>query len=181
MLGRFWTWTSSTPPANPAVTGVPIGPLRFRQWTSGDEVPELEPQEQPSGGRARIWGRLWSVREEPPPEVKRVVEQAVERAAESVVERPEVLRNVRRQALAALRAELEREESRKRAAALAQRYVDLVIALIDLREAARIEAEALRQQERIELERVAAEFAAAEQQRIRNDNAIRVLLLMTLQ
>jgi len=31
MLGRFWTWTDSA--VTPAVTGVPVGPLRFRAWT----------------------------------------------------------------------------------------------------------------------------------------------------
>ncbi len=39
MLNLYWSWASG--PALPADSGLPFGPLRYRAWTSGTEIPPV--------------------------------------------------------------------------------------------------------------------------------------------
>jgi len=56
MLVLYWTRTSGEALAGNATSSLPFGPIRFRGWTSGDEVePPVVPstRQQPAGQPAR--------------------------------------------------------------------------------------------------------------------------------
>jgi hypothetical protein len=64
MLARYWTWTSG--PAAAAESGLPFGPLRFRAWTSSDDVVEPPVVDLPAVGFSPLprvkFPRLFDVR-----------------------------------------------------------------------------------------------------------------------
>ena len=54
MLTRYWQWTSAQ--GQPAASGVPFGPLRFRAWTSPAAAPASGVTGLPFGPlRYRAW------------------------------------------------------------------------------------------------------------------------------
>lgn len=195
MLVRFWTWTNEAPdsgvpfgplrfrdwtspaPAADAESGVPFGPLRFRAWTSGDAEPEPPEVETVTPGKE--WGgwREYIEAQRLPREVRELVDEAVDQVLERVREptkqqqdREQVARDI-----AALEEAFDRE-----GVAWAQQYGALLARIRGWIEA---EAEASRLAELSQrmqaLALVQADIAAALHAfRTRNDNAIRALLMM---
>lgn len=75
MLTRYWQWTSAgadsgvpfgplryrqwtSAPSGTAVTSLPFGPLRYRAWTNGVEPEPPQPEPTPGGRRGEPFLRL---------------------------------------------------------------------------------------------------------------------------
>jgi len=162
---RFRAWTQGSA-STPATAPRCIGPLRFRAWTHG----AAGAPESTSGG---VW-RWLNGRTDEEDEALEAVQVVAERQAEAL-SRPSQsgTRFDPAESVNQLAAELE-----ARGVAWDKRYLDLLALARAWMLAKRAELEQ-------ELVGLAAEWARLEQlealRRQRNDNAMRVLLLMTMQ
>jgi hypothetical protein len=167
---RYRGWTSPSE-ATDAGSGLPFGPLRFRAWTNGPAV-EPEPEQEAPATSGGIW-RRWD--KAPSDSAPQEAVEALQRVAEEQV-RAAALREAfdAQKSILALQRALDAAEvewDRRYLAMLARIRAELMA------------RQALAGQLAREIVELAAEWERLEQievQRRRNEDALRVLVMLSL-